>query len=92
MIAWLVLAIQVLMLFTMGLCGTSTPHQPEKIADQRNIKSELEGRSFRQFHSSKDADFRKGVILYFSGPVALWAQYSEGATRLASGRPGPMIT
>ena len=77
MIAWLLLAIQVLMLFGMGLCGNTPPSQDQLTVDQQSIKSELEGRSFRQFHPARDADARKGVVLDFTGPIVLWAQYSE---------------
>ena len=77
MIAWLMLVIQVLMIFGMGLCSTGSLAPDETVTDQRSVKSELEGRSFRQFHPAKDANPRKAVILDFSGPFVLWAQYAE---------------
>lgn len=42
------------------------------------VRSELEGRSFRQFEPSKDGDPRKGVIIDFTDRLSLWAQYAEG--------------
>jgi len=47
------------------------------------VKAALEGRSFRQFDPSKDANKRKGVILDFFKGVSLWAQYAEGNTALS---------
>ena len=77
MIAWLVMAMQALMDFGIGFCDMSTVSPEETALDQRSVKSGLAGRSFRQFHPSKDADFRKGVVLDFTGPVVQWAQYAE---------------
>ena len=77
MIAWLVMAMQALMIFGIGFRGVSTASPEATVLDQRSVKSGLEGRSFRQSHPSKDADFRKGVVLDFTGPVVRWAQYAE---------------
>lgn len=38
----------------------------------------LQDRSFRKFEPSLDATRRKGVILDFSGPISVWAQYAIG--------------
>ena len=66
-----------LALFVAWSCGPMAPPQPVSGAEEVRIKAELQGRSFRQFEPSKDASPRKGVILDFSGPVSIWAQYSE---------------
>ncbi len=77
MIARLVMAMQVLMIFGIGFCGMSAVSPEATALDQWSVKPGLEGRSFRQFYSSKDADFRKGVVLDFTGPVVQWPQYAE---------------
>lgn len=59
------------------------PLQPVDSVQEQEIKAELEGRSFRQFDPSKDANKRKGVIIDFSNGVELWAQYAEGQTALS---------
>ena len=58
------------------------PLQPVDRVQEQKIKAELEGRSFRQFDPSKDANKRKGVIIDFFDGVELWAQYAEGQTAL----------
>ena len=51
---------------------------PVDEAEEKRIKAELHGRSFRQFEPSVDASLRKGVVLSFFDEVGLWAQYAEG--------------
>ena len=41
------------------------------------VRDELQDRSFRQFHPSKDGNPRKAVILDFSNGIGLWAQYAQ---------------
>ncbi|MCG9128507.1 hypothetical protein JT359_12975 [Candidatus Poribacteria bacterium] len=53
------------------------------LGDERSdVLSQLQGRSFRQFSPSIDADQRKAVIIDFSNHkdsrMLLWGQYSEG--------------
>ena len=57
-------------------CGGSA-REPVVGPEEERIKSELSGRSFRQFEPSKDASPRKGVILDFFKGIRLWAQYAE---------------
>ena len=57
-------------------CGGSA-QEPVSGLEEERIKSELGGRSFRQFEPSKDASPRKGVILDFFNGIRLWAQYGE---------------
>ena len=57
-------------------CGSSV-REPVVGLEEERIKSELSGRSFRQFEPSKDASPRKGVILDFFNGIRLWAQYAE---------------
>ena len=57
-------------------CGGSA-QEPISGLEEERIKSELSGRSFRQFEPSKDASPRKGVILDFFKGIRLWAQYAE---------------
>ena len=55
----------------------SSAREPVVGPEEERIKSELSGRSFRQFEPSKDASPRKGVILEFFNGIRLWAQYAE---------------
>ena len=57
-------------------CGGSA-QEPVSGLEEERIKSELSGRSFRQFEPSKDSSPRKGVILDFFNGIRLWAQYTE---------------
>ena len=41
------------------------------------VTAELEGRSFRQFHPSVDANPGRGVILDFHDGFSMWAQYAR---------------
>ena len=53
--------------------------QPQNAAEaewKATVRVELRARSFRQFHTSKDGNRRKAVILDFSNGFRLWAQYS----------------
>ena len=59
-------------------CDSPPPSEPVAGEDAARIKAELEGRSFRQFEPSRNGDPRKGAILDFFGPIAIWAQYAEG--------------
>ena len=74
---WLAPIILTLTLFVASSCGGTAPPQPVGGAEEGRIKSELEGRSFRQFEPSMDASPRRSVVLSFFGRVSLWAQYSE---------------
>ena len=76
---WLTPIILTFTLLIASSCGDSDPPQPVSGAEEERIKTELEGRSFRQFDPSVDASPRKGVVLSFLGQVRLWAQYSEGS-------------
>ena len=72
---------QILLLFAVffgASCGDLPSPSPVSEAEGNAIKAELEGRSFRQFEESLDSDPRKGVIIDFTVPVSLWAQYAEG--------------
>ena len=57
-------------------CGSSA-REPVSGLEEERIKSELSGRSFRQFEPAKDSSPRKGVILEFFNGIRLWAQYAE---------------
>ena len=57
-------------------CGSSAL-EPVSGLEEERIKSELGGRSFRQFEPSRDASPRKGVILGFFNGIRLWAQCAE---------------
>ena len=41
------------------------------------VTAELEGRSFRRFSPSVDANPRRGVILNFHDGFSMWAQYAQ---------------
>ena len=75
---WLAPTVLTLTLLIASSCGGSDTPQPISGVEAERIKTELEGRSFRQFDPSVDASPRRGVVLSFSGDVRLWAQYSEG--------------
>ena len=62
----------------VSACGGSGDLMPVGEAEEKRIKAELDGRSFRQFEPSVDASPRKGVVLGFFDGVSLWAQYAEG--------------
>ena len=74
----LALVLLVFALFLPASCGGLATGEPPAGPEEARVMDELQGRSFRQFEPSKDADRRKGVILDFFGPVTLWAQYAEG--------------
>ena len=57
-------------------CGSGVA-EPVSGQEEERIKSELGGRSFRQFEPSRDGSPRKGVILDFFNGIRLWAQYAE---------------
>ena len=75
---WLRPIILTLALLIGSACVGTGPSRPVSGAEEERIKTALAGRSFRQFDPSVDASPRKGVILDFSGPVSIWAQYAEG--------------
>ena len=62
----------------VSACGGSGELVPVSKAEEKRIKAELDGRSFRQFEPFVDASPRKGVVLNFFDEVSLWAQYAEG--------------
>lgn len=64
------------------LFSCANPLLPVDSDEEELVKTELKGRSFRQFDPSKDANIRKGVIVDFFDGVRLWAQYAEGNTAL----------
>ena len=70
--------ILVLALFLSTPCGGLARAHPVSESKFDRVRSELAGRSFRQFEPSKDADKRRGVIIDFHGPVSLWSLYSKG--------------
>ena len=61
----------------------ANPLLPVDNDEEQLVKSELKGRSFRQFDPSRDANKRKAVILDFFSGVGLWTQYAEGNTALS---------
>ena len=61
----------------VSACG-SGQLMPVDEAEEKSIKTELDGRSFRQFEPHVDASPRKGMVLSFFDEVSLWAQYAEG--------------
>ena len=65
------------------LFSCANPFLPVASDEAELVKAALEGRSFRQFDPSKDANKRKGVILDFFKGISLWAQYAEGNTALS---------
>ena len=65
------------------LFSCANPLLPVDGDEEHLVKSELEGRSFRQFDPSRDANKRKGVILDFFHGIGLWAQYAEGNIALS---------
>ena len=62
----------------VSACGGSGELVPVGEAEEKELKAELDDRSFRQFEPSVDASPRKGVVLSFFDGVSLWAQYAEG--------------
>ena len=72
----LALVVLISALAIMLSCGGSA-QEPVSGLEEERIKSELSGRSFRQFEPSKDSSPRKGVILDFFNGIRLWAQYAE---------------
>ena len=58
-------------------CGAEDPPHPVAGDEAARIRAELRDRSFRQFDPSRDASPRKAVVLDFSGPLTIWAQYAE---------------
>ena len=67
-----------LALLVLSSCDGSAAGQPVTATEAERIKTELEGRSFRQFEPSIDSSPRKAVVLGFVDRVSLWAQYAEG--------------
>ena len=75
---WWLPSVMTLALMSAWGCDSPPLSEPVTGEDAARIKAELEGRSFRQFEPSWDGDPRKGAILDFFGPIAIWAQYAEG--------------
>jgi hypothetical protein len=75
---------QLVFLMALTSCGASDSNGQSSLdePETERIAAELEGRSFRQFDPSVDANKRKGVILDFFNGIELWAQYAEGTTAL----------
>ena len=75
--------VALLAVVTVAGCGDdfhrvdSNPPQPVDQKTLEDTAAELEGRSFRQFHPSRNASPRSGVILDFRNGFRLWAQYAE---------------
>lgn len=67
-----------LALLVLSSCDGSAAGQPVTAIEAERIKTELRGRSFRQFEPSIDASPRKAVVLDFADRITLWAQYAEG--------------
>ena len=67
-----------LALLVLSSCDGSAAGQPVTATEAERIKTELRGRSFRQFEPSIDSSPRKAVVLGFVDRVSLWAQYAEG--------------
>lgn len=65
------------------LFSCANPLLPVDSDEEQLVKAALEGRSFRQFDPSRDANKRKGVILDFFSGAGLWAQYAEGNMALS---------
>ena len=67
--------VALLAVVTVAGCGDDFHRVDQQTLD--DTAAELEGRSFRQFHPSRDASPRSGVILDFRNGFRLWAQYAE---------------
>ena len=71
--------ILILALLITSSCGFERIFQPVSETEEKEIKTTLKDRSFRQFDPVEiDASPRKAVILDFFGGIRLWAQYAEG--------------
>ena len=62
----------------VGLFAACAEPEPVTDAEAVEIKSALDGRSFRQFDPGVDDSPRRGVIIDFFDGVEVWAQYAEG--------------
>ena len=78
---WLTAIILTFTLLIASSCGDSDPPQLVSGVEEERIKTELEGRSFRQFDPSVDASPRKGVVLSFLGQVRLWRNTPKAVER-----------
>lgn len=61
-------------------CGDDPPSEDTYSVDRETFERvavELEGRSFRQFYPSLDANPLKGVILDFHDGFGMWVQYAR---------------
>ena len=76
MLSWLALLLLVFGLVFGPSCGGG-PFQPLGEVDESRIKTELEGRSFRQFEPHVEGNPRRGAIIDFTGGLSLWAQYAK---------------
>ena len=73
-----------LILFSAGMvlagCGDDPPSDDPYPVDRETferVATELERRSFRQFHPSVDASPRRGVVIDFHDGFRMWAQYAQ---------------
>ncbi len=70
-----------MLVFLMSLtgcgAGDADGQGPLDKREAERVVAELEGRSFRQFDPSQDANPRKGIVLSFFGGISLWAQYAK---------------
>ena len=76
MLSWLALFLLLFGLVFGSSCSV-VPAEPVSEAEESRIKSELDGRSFRQFEPHVDGNPRRGVIIDFHGGLSLWGQYAE---------------
>ena len=73
-----------LILFSAGMvlasCSDDPPSDDPYPVDRETferVATELERRSFRQFHPSVDASPRRGVVIDFHDGFRMWAQYAQ---------------
>ncbi len=67
-----------LVLVAVGLATGCAGSEPVTDAEASEIKSALDGRSFRQFEPGRDDSPRRAVVIDFFDGVEVWAQYAEG--------------
>ena len=67
-----------LVLVAVGLATGCAEAEPVTDAEASEIKSALDGRSFRQFDPGRDDSPRRAVVIDFFDGVEVWAQYAEG--------------